>query len=153
MKRTILGLVTVLLALGLVLAGCAVPFGNSGARNVANANVFDPSHSFLTMGNDNPDRMWIYIDETPDHSAVYYTAFTAYNFYVVDQTTQESYTSFCGNHGSSDIGLLGKQGALDPDVQAEIVSILNYINNKYGSIDKWSGDQGNNWYDASPEGN
>jgi len=89
---------------------------------------FDPKGSYITKGNgsDGWDCVQDFIPGTHH---------TTYNFWLTDGT--DRFLSFCGNQGSSGIGTVTKAETVTQ--KAEIVSVLNYIYKKFGSIDTWSG--------------
>ena len=145
MRKSIFGLVTVLLALGLILAGCAGPFAPDGAAaklitGEPGAPVFDPNDTYITYGNQGEG----YKGDAITTIQVVTTGIegwnwkTVYNFYLKNSAGDE-FLSFCANYFSSGIGDVGLIGTLEPGQKEAIVGAFNYINNHFGSIDTWSG--------------
>lgn len=65
----------------------------------------------------------------------------------LDPNNYSAYTAFCAHYGSKSFGQDDsyQAGALDPVLKANILSALNYIYDKYGSIDSWQVDNQIGW--------
>ena len=146
MKRTVLGLVPVLLVLGLILAGCTSPIEPTGgalARAVGGNSTlnagFNPNDTYMTYGNQGEgykgDGITTIQVKTSDVTSWAYK--TVYNFYLKNGAGDE-FLSFCGNYDSAGLGEVGKDATLEFAQKEAIIGALNYINNHYGSIDTWS---------------
>ena len=109
----------------------------NGKKNTELACIndgFDPAANYITRGNGADG--WNQVqDFIPGGHH------TTYNFWL-ENTAGETFISFCGGFSSSDLGLVAQNLTLEFDEYADIVGVLNYINNLYGSIDAWSGYQG-----------
>ncbi|MCL2727703.1 MAG: hypothetical protein FWD56_04900 [Bacteroidales bacterium] len=117
----------------------AVPGINAG---------FDPTALYKTLGNTTGDHVWA----RRPNGFPWGEQFTIYNFYLMNDT-EEEFVSYCGNYGSWGIGDVLKVGPMDPVLQADIVCVLNYINNKWGSVDQWSGRGGGSIGNPDPAQN
>ena len=146
MKRTVLGLVPVLLVLGLILAGCTSPIEPAGGALVravgGNSTLnagFNPNDSYMTYGNQGEgykgDGITTIMVKTSD--VTYWADKTVYNFYLKNAAGDE-FLSFCGNYNSGGLDEVELYGKLDTDKEKAIIGALNYINNEYGSINTWS---------------
>ena len=92
---------------------------------------FDPNGTYTTRGNGEDG--WNQVqDFIPGANH------TTYNFWL-ENAAGETFVSFCGNYGSSGIGEVAGVSHLETAQHDDIVGILNYINNEYGSLDAWSG--------------
>jgi len=140
LKAAISCLVCAIFAVALIFTACkkeedkapAAP-KKSMAVNCINEG-FDPEASYTTRGNGADG--WNQVqDFIPGGHH------TTYNFWL-ENTAGETFISFCGGFSSSDLGLVAQNLTLEFDEYADIVGVLNYINNLYGSIDAWSGYQG-----------
>jgi len=95
---------------------------------------FDPTDSYTTRGNGTDG--WNQVqDFIPGGHH------TTYNFWLENEEG-ETFVSFCGGFSSSGLGTVEQNLTLEFEQYADIVGVLNYINNEYGSIDAWSGNQG-----------
>jgi hypothetical protein len=95
---------------------------------------FDPEASYTTRGNGADG--WNQVqDFIPGGHH------TTYNFWL-ENTAGETFVSFCGGFSSSGLGIVEQDLTLEFDQRFDIIGVLNYINNEYGSIDAWSGNQG-----------
>ena len=153
MKRTLFGLVSVMLALGLILAGCAGPFEGAGpsSRNLVDVSGFDPSDTYVGVfpRGENVDGMTVRWQLTPEAeaygtgAAAFYPVNPYFEDFYVRGTDGSTYSSFCADWNS---------GYLGPDItdiskirfenneqaRANIVSAFGYIVDKWGSLDQWA---------------
>ncbi|MCL2127855.1 MAG: prealbumin-like fold domain-containing protein [Treponema sp.] len=163
MKRTLFGLVTVLLALGLVLSGCAGPFDTSSAsasRNVAGPAGFDTGATYVGVfpRGENVDGMtveWNLSEEAVSYgtaSAAYYPVNPYFEDFYVAGSDGSLYSSFCADWNS---GFLGPEiediskirFENNEQARANIVSAFGYIYDTWGSLDQWA--IGNNTEDPA----